>query len=305
MGQTVHQTRDEQITYLVHVEYADVTGPYPVGPEFALSGQFRDAATRAQDLRQKLDDLTNDEIRAQFKAQMDVDDLLRKQHQRPNHEKSEFNQFKARADFDVWAKMAHWTIDEFVALSLGRDPNIIGWDRVQRLTRVSPYAAEFELRRDICQRARESGRLKLYSSPSASLDWAEKLKFPVPPELMKAVMALRQDQTDWKAEYERSEHEAASLRQRIAILEADRPTGAAPQQIIGDKELSAKERTSLLKLVIGMAVAGYSYDPRQTRSRTTKEIADDLRIRGISLDEDTVRKYLAQAKEFLPPQETE
>lgn len=69
--------------------------------------------------------------------------------------------------------------------------------------------------------------------------------------------------------------------------------------------LGTRERESLLKLVIGMAVKAYCYDPKATRSDSIKEIADDLTTAGVPLDVDTVRKYVTEARELLPPPETE
>jgi hypothetical protein len=65
--------------------------------------------------------------------------------------------------------------------------------------------------------------------------------------------------------------------------------------------LATKERNCLLKLVIGMAVIGYKYDPASKKSLVTKEIADDLASLGISIDSDTVRKYLKEAANTVLP----
>ena len=70
---------------------------------------------------------------------------------------------------------------------------------------------------------------------------------------------------------------------------------------VENKPLHTKERETLLKLVIGMAVGGYGYEPNANRSPTAKEIADDLAIKGISIDPDTVRKWLKEASELWPP----
>jgi hypothetical protein len=73
----------------------------------------------------------------------------------------------------------------------------------------------------------------------------------------------------------------------------------------GLKALGTRERESLLKLVIGMAVGGYAYDPRQRRSDKIAEIVGDLERAGVDLDADTVRKWLKEAGQLLPPAETE
>jgi hypothetical protein len=66
-------------------------------------------------------------------------------------------------------------------------------------------------------------------------------------------------------------------------------------QVDKDKPLTTTERNTLLKLVIGMAIKGYSHDPAASKSTAPKEIADDLADLGMTITDDTVRKYLKQA----------
>lgn len=68
-----------------------------------------------------------------------------------------------------------------------------------------------------------------------------------------------------------------------------------------EKPLGAKERETLFKLTIGMAIKGYGYDPSATRNDATTEITRDLEALGITLDSDTVRKWLREAAKILPP----
>ena len=68
-----------------------------------------------------------------------------------------------------------------------------------------------------------------------------------------------------------------------------------------EKSLSTLERNTLLKLVIGLAVKGYGYDPTASKSGAPREIADDLAALGITVTDDTVRKYLKQAAETQLP----
>jgi len=69
---------------------------------------------------------------------------------------------------------------------------------------------------------------------------------------------------------------------------------------LDEKPLHTKERESLLKLVIGIAIGGYGYDPKAPKSDKPREIAEDLAILGLHLDADTVRKFLRQGRELLP-----
>ncbi len=68
----------------------------------------------------------------------------------------------------------------------------------------------------------------------------------------------------------------------------------------GQKSLGNRERDTLLKLIIGMAIKGYRYDPKALKNTSIKEITDDLDSLGISLDADTVRKWIKEAAEILP-----
>ena len=93
----------------------------------------------------------------------------------------------------------------------------------------------------------------------------------------------------------------ARERVRIAELETALADATSPGQ---DKSLGARERESLLKLLIGMAIEQYGFDPIARRSSATANIASDLARHGVALDEDTVRKWLREAVDFLP-RETE
>ena len=85
-------------------------------------------------------------------------------------------------------------------------------------------------------------------------------------------------------------------------ISGEREPEAQPEATpIAEKTLGTTERNNLLKLVIGMAVKGYSYEPAAKKSPTPKEIADDLADLGISIDPDTVRKYLKESANTVLP----
>lgn len=67
------------------------------------------------------------------------------------------------------------------------------------------------------------------------------------------------------------------------------------------KPLAMRERDTLLKLAVGMAVAGYRYDPKAAKSTVPKEISDDLAKLGMVVSDETVRKYLKVAVETVLP----
>src|SRR5438105_15733264 len=53
------------------------------------------------------------------------------------------------ANFDFYAKLSYWTLDEAVALSFGKAHDALSWDRVRFLTRSSAIAAGIQRRRVI------------------------------------------------------------------------------------------------------------------------------------------------------------
>jgi gas vesicle protein len=85
----------------------------------------------------------------------------------------------------------------------------------------------------------------------------------------------------------------AELNEKIAELQAntDRPP------VVAKDVLNPKSRLSLLKLVLGMAIDGYGFDPRESKSPFAKETVDRLAALGITIDEDTVRRWLREAAE--------
>ncbi len=275
-------------------------------------------------------------------------EVLRKKANNEEQARS-FNQPYATANYEHWVKMAYWSIDEAVALSLGRDPNYVSWKHVQSLTSISPFAAQFSAKREIAIRAKTMGQLWEQTIPSNFLAWAGRMGFECPVELIASVQALGIQIADWKTLYdgqkklnetmqnqliEKHDSHMASLREHSAYIEK---TGEEQTRLIKrykdlltikddtiakreehvqhlmtriaeieaqgqskEKSLSVRERESLLKLIIGMAVDGYGYDPKGGRSPIAKELSDHLLRLGLSLSDDTIRSYLNEAKEHFP-----
>lgn len=202
------------------------------------------------------------------------------------------------ADFEHWAKHAEWTSHQLLMLSLGCDPLQTDADSVAFAARGldSAYAE----RRELVKSHQRRKRLRLFPTPHEAVDWLNAMELPFPEELSHAVSArprhveldAAQALAQAIAENEKLTADAAALRQQVDQLLADQ-----------GQALDVRERQSLLKLVIGMAAAGYRYDPKAQRSGVTGEIATDLERKGVGLSADTVLKYLREGSELLPPQD--
>jgi len=184
-----------------------------------------------------------------------------------------------RANWDVWANVPGVKAWEAVALSLDIEPKNLklldhGWMGVEHFPHNE--GKEFEDRLEVLRRNISFFNLRsvVMGDPDQCeifiedfARWALSLSWLVPPQL--AALALR-------------------------------PPRQANERAKRTPILSTSERNSLLRLIIGMAVGGYRYDPLATRSSVAPEIVKDLESAGVPLDADTVRKYLKEAADLLP-----
>jgi hypothetical protein len=109
------------------------------------------------------------------------------------------------------------------------------------------------------------------------------------------------------SEYAATANETISGYQNIVAdlkrLNEDLKNKLAELELGGRKKLGnldIRERESLLKLVIGMAIDGYGFDRKANRSPTARELSDQLQRLGLTLSDDTIRNYLTEAKELVP-----
>ena len=178
---------------------------------------------------------------------------------------------------NLWALAPTWTLQEGVSLSLNIRPETATTASDRRRLKAKD---EFERRLTFAHRAVSAGQLSSPLSPDEFLDWAEKTGFPFP--------------EDWRVAVPEDEPLAA----QYAAFAPLSQTPEIPKE--AQNPLAKKERDSLLKLVIGMAIKGYIYDPKAARNSAPTEIANDLALLGIPLDPDTVRKWLNEGAEILP-----
>jgi hypothetical protein len=66
-----------------------------------------------------------------------------------------------------------------------------------------------------------------------------------------------------------------------------------------DKLLDPRERSTMLKLIIALAVNGYGYDPKAERSTIPSEIESDMNLLGVGINLETIRKHLRSGSALL------
>ena len=309
-----------QIDYLVSRKYP-TAGMLKIPPSLSSRGprpDTRQLRAQVDACRTELEALSADELTARYSAERAAEAAeMRAKADRAERDRF-FHQPWAVADFEHWAKAAHWTLDEAIALSFGKAPERVRWPNVQEMTAISPFAFQYSRRRDLALRAIQWKQLYDPVLPGIFLAWAKRLSFDLPLELEAAVTARGVRVADWQSLFEELKQSydalSADLRKQqgdwlsavagrdeiIARLESRLAEASNTSSAMSDKPLGTRERESLLKLLVGMAIGGYGFDPSASRSEQVTAIASDLAEQGIPLDVDTVRKWLKAAAELLP-----
>jgi hypothetical protein len=247
--------------------------------------------------------LTSDQILSLVERERTRMALLVEEKAKREEQERFFNLPGASADYSHWSRSSYWSLDEAVALSFGRAPELVNWKTVQPYARVSPFAFAYGRLRDLVLRAQTMGQLFDPALPGFYLAWARRNDIAYPIELENRIKAMGILVADWKTRCDDlekhflSEREAAAaqLARTASQLEAVAAENAKLRRLVPDQDLgkasektagrplATRERESLLKLVIGMAMKGYSYDPDASRSPSTAEIATDLDQLVVSL----------------------
>lgn len=250
-----------------------------------------------------------------------------------------FLQPESAANFEYWAKVPVWSLDEAVALSFGKNPDQVDWESIDIYRDVSSIAQDFWNCRRIVHRYQAINRLSDPIYPRDFIEWAHQTETAIPIALVDAVSKRWHQAVDWrqycydqkvyyddqicqwksafealhaerqeladvvdgltKAVAER-DNSILQLRECQHFLEIARGEAESDNCIRPDKPLHTKERESLQKIAIGLAIGGYRYNPAEKRSSVVTEMINDMAELGISLSADTLRKFLRAGADFLP-----
>jgi hypothetical protein len=201
-------------------------------------------------------------------------------------------------DYAHWSRMARWEFRQAAALSIGLDPAALDAANHGGQGPLSPdLRARYAERFDLIENHVLAGRILHHVEPGVFLSWAKSNGISVPSKLANAVRTNGNRIADWPLENERLRAEQARDKGRIEALEAECEalrTAAPPPPQIGP-ELRPKERISLLKLCLGMAMDKYGYRPMSGNTPATARIVDALAKAQIRIDHDTVLHWLRQS----------
>lgn len=249
--------------------------------------------------------LSPDELKRRYKEESD-------QFSAEEERKLPFSRENAQADFNYWARASFWTVEEGLLLIMGRDPRRVTAKNIRMYQRSSEFARQFAAQCELARRAALMRQIEDSNLPGVFVAWAKRSQLEIDPALEPALEAFGVKIVDWQGIVEsqgktidelnetlgEQNNLVAQLTQQLDAMRR-RIEELEPNQSSEDS-LGHKERTSLLKLVIGMAVQGYRFEPEKDRNSATREIADDLELLGIALDRDTILKWLREGASLLP-----
>lgn len=164
-----------------------------------------------------------------------------------------FSKREAEADFSYWSKVEYWSLDESIALLLGKSPEVVTWKVIQAFVNISAFAKQYERLRNLALRAQAMNRGQTAVYPSAVIGWANEMEIPVPQSLQEALArqwAKRQVGTSTvlaeAAPAEQSELQAESAGSAIGsddrIGEAETPQARRTRRLARFAELGGDMR---------------------------------------------------------------
>jgi hypothetical protein len=211
-------------------------------------------------------------------------------------------------DWDYWLDCIAWRLCDAVCLSLNLEPRnqavIDQFNAYKPFTRYrsrTPTSLHDRLQQAydaLDPRLTVSGRILEVSwesewRPYDFAAWAEQMGWKVPPHF-DLILEVGRPTPTVRTPTVISTGTAGVLQASAVetVVTAAKTDGDATAR---RSAATAKEFSTLLKLVIGMAAVGYKWKSDVKRSDITPEITRDVQSLGLDIDDDTVRKWLRLA----------
>lgn len=199
------------------------------------------------------------------------------------------------SDFQFWNKRSGWKVREFMALKFAKDPKSFEIDRIKRLEyivesiEIERISDEYDDLLSLVKNAitcrdlqpvnmsYDTYELDILIRRKELIKWCNENDILLPKELGESKTKSMLDS------------ELSSLKKEILSL----------QTKIQEKPLGVLDKKSLLQMVYAMAIKGYGWKPDSKKSPVPKEITTDINLTFKNpITDDTVRKWLKEAKEF-------
>ena len=139
-------TTDDRIRYLVRLQYPEyLVILEDIGREGHASLPEME---RRKEIEAYLSDLPENQLNSLYAHHKEAEETDRR-----------FNRPRAMAKFNHWSKAAQWSLDEAIALSLGREPMALSWHISESTGPISNFALLYYRRHDLTLRAKAQNHL--------------------------------------------------------------------------------------------------------------------------------------------------
>ena len=171
-----------------------------------------------------------------------------------------------RADFDYWAKMRNFSVSEITCLSIGIKPDLFPPKRLKDLEAkqkdgLYPSLDFLVMRHQQLARQFDPGSNGWRVEPDRFLKWVDQFEFETHPEFLRLLQRY----------HRKSDAEAGP---------------------VNDDKPDRREVNSIAQLFTAMAIEYFGYRPDEKKSPATGEIQNLADSLGLSISDDTIRKYL-------------
>lgn len=176
-------TNSKMVEYLLRRQFPGSWAPPPLNSRYDASNDYR---SKIEAKRAELQKLTYKELQARYQSALEVEQAKQLAAIEKRENEMFFNHPSATADFEYWAKLDYWSLDETVALLLAKAPEKVTWKSISSYVTSSKFARQFERIRQLGLRATSMNHGGSVS-PAAALDWAVNMDIEIPAPLQAAV----------------------------------------------------------------------------------------------------------------------
>lgn len=234
---------------------------------------------KIEQFRQSLNDLPQHELMALYEKSL-AEEKQRTKQLAINEENARFyNLQSAQADFLFWTKTEFWTIEEAIALSLGRDPRIVTWQAISTHKPVTVFIKKFINRRELALRVSHAKQLNGLITPIDFIKWAQKTQIELPQKLIDEVSKIDAGEINWQEKYLelKAEYDALVL-----------------QKSSSKKTESTRQVNNLLRTLASLAIETYRHNIKTERAELAQKIIDDMSKHTKVMSNQSVEDWLSE-----------
>ena len=141
-----------------------------------------------------------------------------------------------------YAKLATWTLDEAIAITLGKNPKLVNWELIDKAERY-PFVEQYLDLKELADRATNINQLSDPVIPSLFLAWVRRMEIEIPQELFDLVEKHGSKVADWQDAYNH-------LKGQCDVLLEDR------NKLVEGVKLFGEQRNSLSAKVAELEARG-------------------------------------------------